>query len=143
MRAACLLIAFAVCVAAAGVATAGAERAPRAKAAAKHTNILCLNSAGTKYVVKYRPRSCAHLGPHGAFAGGVNLKRIRWRSWNEPSVRGRARECGFHLPCENTRVRIRAYRRRHACGRVVFTRLKAVSTFGTTVVRLKRCPGAA
>lgn len=116
---------------------------PEAAGAAKHTNILCLNKAGTKYVVKYRPKSCAHFGPGGAFGGGVNLKRIHWNSWNRPSVTGRARECGFHLPCENTRVRIRAYRRRHACGRVVFTRLKARSKFGTTIVRLKRCPGAA
>jgi len=116
---------------------------PATGLAAKHTNILCLNKAGTKYVVKYRPGSCAHFGPGGAFAGGVNLKHIHWRSWNRPSVTGRAKECGFHLPCENTKVRIRAYRRRRACGRIVFTRLKARSSFGTTVVRLKRCPGPA
>jgi hypothetical protein len=114
---------------------------PAAAPAAKHTNILCLNEAGTEYIVKYRPRSCAVFGPGGISAGGVNLKRIRWRSWNLPSVTGRARECGFQLPCDSTRVRIRAYRRRHACGRVVFTRLKARSSFGTTVVRLRRCPG--
>ena len=135
---------LAVCIVGLAVATAGAGAGPgSAHAAGKHTNILCLNTAGTEYVVRYRPRSCAHFGPGGSFGGGVNLKRIRWRSWNEPSVRGRARECGFHLPCENIRVRIRAYRRRRACGRVVFTRLKAVSRFGTTVVRLKRCPGDA
>jgi hypothetical protein len=135
---------FATCIVGLAVATASADSgAVSGQAAGKRTNIMCLNTAGTEDVVKYRPRSCAHFGPGGAFGGGVNLKRIRWRSWNEPSVRGRARECGFHLPCENVRVRIRAYRRRHACGRVVFTRLKAVSKFGTTVVRLKRCPGRA
>jgi len=125
------------------VACVAALALPGAAGAAKHTNILCLNKAGTEYVVKYRPKTCAVFGPGGAFAGGVNLKRIRWRSWNRPSVRGRARECGFHLPCENTKVRIRAYRRRHACGRVVFTRLKATSALGTTIVRLRRCPGDA
>jgi hypothetical protein len=135
------LVACLVCLV---VATGTAGRAGRpASAAAKHTNILCLNEAGTRYVVRYRPRSCAHYGPHGAFAGGVNLKRIRWRSWNRPSVTGRARECGFHLPCENVKVRIRAYRRRHACRRIVFTRLRARSSFGTTTVRLARCPRAA
>src|ERR687887_1000968 len=102
---------LAACLVAA-VAAAAAQGG--AVAAAKHTNILCLNKAGTEYVVKYRPRTCAHFGPGGVFAGGVNLKRIRWRAWNRPSVRGRARECGFHLPCENIRVRVRAYRRRHA-----------------------------
>jgi hypothetical protein len=113
---------------------------PAADDAARHTNILCLNSAGTRYFVRYRPRTCAHFGPGGAFAGGVNLKRIRWRSWNRASVTGRARECGFHLPCSNIRVRIRAYRRRHACGRLVYTRLSVRSSLGTTVVRLVRCP---
>ncbi len=116
---------------------------PEAGLAAKHTNILCLNKAGSKYVVRYRPGGCAVFGPGGSFGGGVNLKHIHWKSWNRISVTGRARECGFHLPCENTKVRIRAYRRRHACGRVVYTRLKARSRFGTTVVRLKGCPGAA
>jgi hypothetical protein len=116
---------------------------PGGAAAAKRTHIMCLNEAGTEYVAKYRPRTCAHFGPGGAFGGGVNLRRIRWRSWNRPVVRGRARECGFSLPCSNIRVRIRAYRRRRACGRVVFTRLKARSSFGTTVVRLRRCPGDA
>jgi hypothetical protein len=116
---------------------------PEASFAAKRTHILCLNKAGSTYVVKYRPGSCAVFGPGGTFGGGVNLKHIHWKRWNRPSVTGRARECGFHLPCENVRVRVRAYRRRHACGRVVFTRLKAVSKFGTTVVRLRRCPGAA
>jgi hypothetical protein len=133
-----------LCIACLAVATgsAGSTRRP-ASAAAKHTNILCLNKDGTRYVVKYRPASCAHFGPHGAFAGGVNLKHIHWRSWNRPSVTGRARECGFHLPCENVKVRIRAYRRRHACGRIVFTRLRAKSSLGTTTVRLARCPRAA
>jgi hypothetical protein len=125
------------------IACVAALALPSAAVAAKRTHILCLNKAGTKYVAKYRPGSCAHFGPGGAFGGGVNLKRIHWKSWNRPSVRGTARECGFHLPCENVKVKIRAYRRRRACGRVVFTRLKAVSRFGTTVVRLKRCPGAA
>lgn len=139
-----LLVTFTACVAAVAVAAASAEEADGpVVVAAKHTNILCLNTAGTRYVVRYRPRSCTVLGPHGAFAGGVDLKRIRWRSWNEPAVRGRARECGFHVPCDNVRVRIRAYRRRHACGRVVYTRLRATSKFGTTTVRLARCPRSA
>jgi hypothetical protein len=143
VRAAALLLAsVAVAALAVGAGSAGGAGGP-ARAAAKRTNILCLNGAGTRYVVRYRPRSCAHFGPGGTFGGGVNLRRIHWNSWSRPSVTGRARECGFHLPCENTRVRLRAYRRRHACGRIVYTRLKARSRFGITVVRLKGCPGAA
>jgi hypothetical protein len=144
VRRALLFLAALGCLAAVLVTGAGAHGdGSQAVTAAKHTNILCLNSAGTAYVVRYRPGKCAVLGPGGSFGGGVNLRRIHWRSWNEPSVRGRARECGFHLPCSNTKVRIRAYRRRHACGRVVYTRLKAKSSFGTTVVRVPRCPRAA
>jgi len=142
-RALPLVVAIA-CVPAVLVAGAGADQAgPRVGAAAKHTNVLCLNGAGSAYVVRYRPGNCAVYGPGGSFGGGVNLRRIHWRSWDEPSVRGRARDCGFHLPCADIAVRIRAYRRRHACGRVVFTRLKATSRFGTTIVRLPRCPRAA
>ena len=38
---------------------------------------------------------------------------------------------------------MKAYRLRHACGRRVYTRLKARSGYGTTVVRVARCPGPA
>jgi hypothetical protein len=122
------------------VSKAGEADRPGAVAAAKTTYILCLNVAGTRYVLRYRPRRCAHFGPGGIFAGGVNLRRIRWAAWDQPSVRGRARECGFHLPCADIPVDIRAYSRRRACGRVVFTRLRATSRHGTTIVSLTRCP---
>jgi hypothetical protein len=144
VRRALFLLAAVGCLAALLVTGASAHGdGARAVAAAKHTNILCLNSAGSAYVVRYRPGKCAVFGPHGASAGGVNLRRIHWRSWNRPVVRGRARECGFDLPCMNIKVRIRAYRRRHACGRVVFTRLKVRSSLGAMVVRLARCPRSA
>ncbi len=104
------------------------------------TSILCLNKAGTEYVRKVEPVHCAHFGPGGAYGGGVNLKRIHWKSWGGVPARGGGIECGFRLPCANAKVRIRAYRPRVACGKRVYTRLKATSSDGTTVVKLARCP---
>ena len=105
--------------------------------------INCLNRDGTRYVRKRRPVRCAHFGPGGSFGGGVNLRDIHWSSYTGSEARGTATECGFHLPCANVRVTIRAYRVRVACRRHVYTRLRATSRHGTTTVRLARCPRAA
>jgi hypothetical protein len=105
--------------------------------------INCLSRDGTRYVRKRKPARCAHFGPGGSFGGGVNLRDIHWRSYTGSEARGTATECGFHLPCANVRVTIRAYRVRRACGRHVYTRLRARSRYGTTLVRLVRCPGRA
>jgi hypothetical protein len=126
-----VLIVSAVAVALLAAAPAGAQA---------KSSILCLNKAGTDYVRKVEPVHCAHFGPGGAFGGGVNLKRIHWKVWGGRAARGRGVECGFHLPCAGIKVRIRAYRRRVACGKRVYTRLKATSSRGTTIVKLARCP---
>jgi hypothetical protein len=112
---------------------------PQADASA-FTYINCLNTAGTRYVRKRKPAECAHFGPGGSFGGGVNLKKIHWSSYTGSEARGTATECGFRQDCENVRVTIRAYRVRVACRRHVYTRLRATSRHGTTVVRLARCP---
>jgi len=112
-----------------------------AQSKAEGVSIMCLNKAGTRYKRKVEPVHCAHFGPGGAFAGGVNLKRLDWRTWGGPRAKGTGRERGFHLPCAAKRAKARAYRIRTACGQRVYTRLKSVSGYGTTVVKLKRCPG--
>jgi hypothetical protein len=115
--------------------------APRATAAA-FTYIHCLNKAGSRYVRKRKPARCAHFGPGGSFGGGVFLKNIRWTKYSGHEALGTATECGFHLPCQNVAVNIRAYRVRTVRGRHVYTRLRATSTYGTTVVRLATYPHA-
>jgi endonuclease YncB( thermonuclease family) len=104
----------------------------------------CLNDAGDRYIEKASPENCAAYGPGGTFAGGVNLKNLRWRSWGGSSAKARGKECGFHLPCADFRARVRAYRARANCtGGKAFTRLRAKTRFGRSVVRLPRCRSAA
>lgn len=117
--------------------------APHRSQAAEDTSIMCLNKAGTRYKRKVEPVHCAHFGPGGSFGGGVNLKKLDWRSWGGRRARGSGRECGFHLPCSGIRTKVAAYRRRQGCGHRVYTRLRASSRFGITVVKLRRCPGRA
>jgi hypothetical protein len=109
--------------------------APQAEVSA-YTYIHCLNSGGTRYVRRRRPTRCAHFGRGGTFGGGVNLKDIVWSSYTGRQARGTAIEQGFHLPYSNIPVRIRAYRVRTRRGRRVYTRLRAASSYGTTLVRL-------
>ena len=131
----------AVCCALALPATgSGGSSGPPAAASTLVTRIMCLNGDGDEYVPRRKPRTCAVLGSGGSFGGGVNLHRLRWRAWAEGTARARGREFGFHLPHSNIIVRVRAYRLRRACGRRVYTRLKATSRFGTTVVSVPRCP---
>jgi hypothetical protein len=132
----------ALAAAALGAPTAGAAASRQLPVAgpAAFTYIHCLDKTGSRYVRKRRPPRCAHFGPGGTFGGGVNLKDIRWISYTGRQASGTATECGFHLPCANVPVSVRAYRVRVACGRHVYTRLRATSRYGTTLVRLARCP---
>jgi hypothetical protein len=114
---------------------------PRTKA--EDVSIICLNKAGSRYKRKVEPLHCAHYGRGGSFGGGVNLKRLEWRSWGGRLARGSGTECGFQLPCSEIDAKVTVYRKRRACGHRVYTRLKSVSGFGRTIVRLKRCPGPA
>jgi hypothetical protein len=102
--------------------------------------ISCANRGATRYRRVYRPERCTHFGRGDANAGGVNLAGLRWSSWNGDVARGRGIERGFHRPYSRIRVRVRAYRVRTACGRRVYTRLRATSRHGTTVVRMAACP---
>jgi hypothetical protein len=103
----------------------------------------CLNKAGDRYRAKVEPKRCAHFGRGGAFAGGVNLKGLDWTNWGEALATATGIECGFHRPCEQIVVQVRAFRVRKACGRRVYTRLKAVSEFGKTLLKTRACLGPA
>jgi hypothetical protein len=107
------------------------------------TYLPCLNKAGTKYRARTEPKRCAHFGRGGAFAGGVNLQNLVWQNWGEAQATATATECGLHLPCAKVAVQVQAFRVRKACGRRVYTRLKAVSEFGKTLVKTKACLGRA
>ncbi len=107
------------------------------------TYLPCLSKAGDKYRARAEPKRCAHFGRGGAFAGGVNLEGLVWTKWGEALATATGTECGFHLPCAEIVVQVQAFRVRKACGRRVYTRLKAVSVFGKTVVKTKACLGQA
>jgi hypothetical protein len=107
------------------------------------TFLPCLNKAGTKYRAKTEPHRCAHFGRGGAFAGGVELQNLVWQNWGEAISSATGVECGFHLPCAKIAVQVQAFRVRKACGRRIYTRLKAVSEFGKTLVKTRACLGPA
>ncbi len=139
-----------VAVAAAVLSVLLLTRTPIAKVGARphasnasNTYVLCLNKAGSAYKPKVRPRHCAIYGRNGSFAGGVNLKKIRWHNWGHRRARAKAIECGFHLPCEHIRARVRVRRLRERCGREVYTRLKARTKYGSSRVDRPGCSGPA
>jgi hypothetical protein len=107
------------------------------------TFLPCVNKAGDRYRAKVEPKRCAHFGRGGAFAGGVNLRDLIWQNWGEAIATATGVECGFHLPCEQITVQVQAFRVRKACGRRIYTRLKAVSEFGKTLVKTRACLGPA
>jgi hypothetical protein len=107
------------------------------------TYLPCVNKAGSMYRAKVEPKRCAHFGPRGAFAGGVELQNLVWTNWGQAISTAIGVECGFHLPCANVAVQVQAFRVRKACGRRIYTRLKAVSEFGKTLVKTRACLGTA
>jgi len=123
-----------------GLFVALAAAVPSNASAGANPRVYCLNDSGDRYIDKSKPGRCAAYGPGGTFGGGVFLKRIRWRDWGDGVARGKAIECGFHLPCADIPVRVRAFRVRSRCGGgKAYTRLRAKSRHGRTVVRLPRC----
>jgi hypothetical protein len=106
------------------------------------TYLPCLNKPGTKYRAKTEPHRCAHFGRGGAFAGGVDLQSLVWQNWGHALTTAIGVECGFHLPCANVAVQVQAFRVRKACGRRVYTRLKAVSELGKTLIKTRACLGS-
>jgi hypothetical protein len=109
----------------------------------KERALPCLNKSGTAYKARIAPKLCAHFGPDGSFARGVDLHDIRWDDWGEGTVTGIATECGFKSDCASVDVHVTASRVRRRCGRPVYTRLSARSNLGTTVVKTKACLGPA
>jgi hypothetical protein len=104
----------------------------------------CLNKKGTAYKAKFSPTRCAHFGPKGSFGRGVDLRDITWNNWGTTSLAsGRGTECGFDANCGNTSVEVFAFRLRTVCGRQVYTRLRANSLNGSTVVKTRACLGRA
>jgi hypothetical protein len=140
VRLALPIAAAAALAVAAALPTSAAAGRKAPEAATGLPYIHCLSKSGSRYVSKRKPGRCAHFGPGGSFGGGVNLKNIDWTTYTGRRARGTATECGFHLPCENVPVTIRAYRVRTARGKRVYTRLRATGKHGTTVVRLATYP---
>ena len=105
----------------------------------------CLNKAGTEYKPRIEPKQCAHFGPDGEFAGGVDLEDLVWdeADWGDSKVYGAGNECGFKADCDPVPVSVFAYRIRNRCGQPIYTRMSARSSFGTTVVRTQGCLGPA
>ena len=112
-------------------------------AAKRETHLVCLNGDGTEYRRKEQPKQCAILGQGGIFAGGVNLEKLRWRDWGHKRAEATGIECGFHLPCENIKAKVRAWRPRERCGKRVYTRLEATTHFGHSRADVQGCPGPA
>ena len=103
----------------------------------------CVNKAGTKYRARVAPKTCSHFGPKGALAGGVDLHKLVWDGWGDGKIHGAGNECDFDADCAPVPVSVFAYRIRKRCGRLVYTRLSARSSFGTAVVKTRGCLGKA
>lgn len=103
----------------------------------------CLNKSGSLYKARISPKQCAHFGPGGDFARGLDLERLVWDDWGDSKIHGAGVECGFDQDCSAIPVSVFAYRIREKCGRPVYTRLSARSSFGRTVVRTEGCLGPA
>jgi hypothetical protein len=112
-------------------------------AAKAKTHLLCLNGDGSEYRRKERPKQCAIYGQGGIFAGGVNLKKLKWKAWGHKRAKAKGIECGFHLPCADIKAKVRAWRPRERCGHRVYTRLKATTRFGHSCADVQGCPGPA
>jgi hypothetical protein len=114
-----------------------------ARTANRKIRLICLDRDGSEYRRKEQPSQCAILGKGGIFAGGVNLKRLKWRGWGHARAKATGIECGFHLPCEDIRAEVQAWRPRERCGKVVYTRFKATSKYGSSRADVQSCPGPA
>jgi hypothetical protein len=103
----------------------------------------CSRGNGRPGPARRRPTACLVFGPGGAFGGGVNLVGLRWTAWGAATVVGHGVEQGFHLPLAHTRVTVTLFRVRWCGPQRRYTRVRATSRFGTTVVRAIGCsPGS-
>lgn len=110
----------------------------------KETAILpCANKSGDTYKARVAPKRCAHFGPNGEFAGGVNLRNLVWADWGESKVHGVGIECGFDADCAVIPATALIYRIRNRCGRPVYTRLRVRAGADTKTIRTEGCLGPA
>lgn len=111
--------------------------------AATPVRIVCTTGkAGDEFTPKRAPKRCTLLPRRASFAQGANLASLRWRSWGRSSATATGTELGFHLPYSHVPVSVTAFRlRMDRCGRSLrlYTRVRASSRFGTTLVRLPAC----
>lgn len=83
-----------------------------------------------------KPKRCDTLGPRESYSQAVNLAGLSWHNWGKSEATASGVERGYHLPFSNIKVSVRAYRRHLGdCGDYIYTRLKATSRYGTTVVK--------
>jgi len=113
----------------------------RSDAAQDKTFLLCANGDGDQYRRKAEPKQCVIFGPGGIFGGGVNLNSLDWKGWGDSTTTATGIECGFHLPCADINVRVKASRPRIRCGVRVYTRLKATSQHGSSTPSPSGCEG--
>jgi hypothetical protein len=123
--------------------TKGGDAASADGTAKAETQLLCLNGDGSEYRRKDRPKQCAIYGKGGISAGGVNLKKLKWRNWGNARAKAKGIECGFHLPCADINAKVKAWRPRERCGKRVYTRLVATTRFGHSRADVQGCPGPA
>jgi hypothetical protein len=109
----------------------------------EEVHLPCLNKSGTAYKSRIEPKRCTHFGRNGEFAGGVDLHKLVWDGWGGTKIHGAGNECDFDADCDPVPVSVFAYRIRKRCGRLVYTRLSARSSFGTTTVKTQGCLGPA
>jgi hypothetical protein len=143
LRACPIILVLAVAGVASLLAMSTSISSPAAGRAAKaETHLLCLNGDGiSEYRRKDRPKQCTIFGQGGIFAGGVNLKKLKWRGWGHKRARANGIECGFHLPCQNIKAKVRVWRPRERCGKRVYTRLRARTRYGHSRADVQGCPG--
>lgn len=106
------------------------------------TYLICLNRDGSRYRRKEQPKQCAIHGKGGVFAGGVNLKKLNWRGWGSSRAKATGIECGFRLPCQKIKAKVRVWRPRERCGKRVYTRFKARTKYGSSRADVHGCPGS-
>jgi hypothetical protein len=100
----------------------------------------CFRGNGRPGPARRRPTACLLFGPGGAFGGGVNLVGLRWTTWGTATVVGHGIEQGFHLPLAHTKVTVTLFRVRWCGSQRRYTRVRATSRYGTTIVRAIGCP---
>ena len=118
-----------------------ADVLPTSSASAR-TKMYCVvtDQDSGRYAAKSRPRACAVFGPGDAFAGGVNLTKLRWRNWGASTAHATGVSLGFRADPVRLRATVKLTGLRNGrCGRT-YGQLRATTKHGSWVVPLTRCP---